>query len=144
MIAASSAVPWSLPVQTRPIALAVATVLLTVIGAAFALGGALLLVLATGRIPLLDSLDAFGPAVMVGVGSIVLAWFAWLAAGSLWRRRARGWTASLVVAIVGVAAALTAVANAGAQSLVVVGLLLTALTVAFLLVPSTRRAAGIA
>jgi hypothetical protein len=81
---------------------------------------------------------------MVGVGSIVLAWFAWLAAGSLWRRRARGWTASLVVAIVGVAAALTAVANAGAQSLVVVGLLLTALTVAFLLVPSTRRAAGIA
>src|SRR5262245_23440209 len=94
------------PVPTRrPVALAIATALVTVIGAGFALGGALLLVLASGRVPFLDSVNAFGAIVLVGVGSIVLAWFAWLAAGSLWRGRARGWTASLVIALVAVGAA---------------------------------------
>ena len=130
--------------QTRPLALAFATVLLTAIGLAFALGGAALLVLATGRIPFLDSVDAVGPALLVGVGAIVAAWFAWLAAGSLWRGRARGWVASLIIAIVAAGAALTAVANAGTQGLVAVGFVITALTVTFLLVPSTRRAAGVA
>ena len=128
----------------RPLALAVATALLTVIGGAFALGGALLLVLATGRIPFLDSVNAFGAIVLVGVGSIVLAWFAWLAAGSLWRGRARGWTASLVIAIVAVGSALTAVVNSGGQGLVAVGLILTACALGFVLAPSTRHAAGIA
>ena len=128
----------------RPLALAVATALLTVIGGAFALGGALLLVLATGRIPFLDSVNAFGAIVLVGVGSIVLAWFAWLAAGSLWRGRARGWTASLVIATVAVGAALTAAVNAGGQGLVPVGLVLTACALGFVVAPSTRHAAGIA
>ena len=128
----------------RPLALAVATALLTVIGGAFALGGALLLVLATGRIPFLDSVNAFGAIVLDGVGSIVLAWFAWLAAGSLWRGRARGWTASLVIATVAVGAALTAAVNAGGQGLVTVGLVLTACALGFVVAPSTRHAAGIA
>jgi hypothetical protein len=126
------------------VALAVATALLTVIGAAFALAGSLLLVLATGRIPFLDSLNAFGAVVLVGVGAIALAWFAWLAAGSLWRGRARGWTASLVIAVVAVGAALTAAVNSGGQGLVVVGLVLTACALGFVLAPSTRHAAGVA
>ena len=129
--------------QTRPLALALATVLLTVIGVAFALGGALLLVLATGRIPLLDSVNAVGPVLLVGIGAIVAAWFAWLAAGSLWRGRARGWVASLIVAVVSVGAALTVVGNAGPQALVLVGTAVTVLAFLFLVVPSTRAAVGV-
>ena len=128
----------------RPLALALATALLTVIGAAFALVGALLFVLASGRIPFLDSLNAFGAVVLIGLGAIVLAWFAWLAAASLWRGRARGWTGSLAVAVVAAGGAVTAVANAGGQAPLVIGLVLTVATLALLLVPSTRHAAGVA
>ena len=128
----------------RPLALALAVALLTVIGAAFALGGALLLVLATGRIPFLDSLNAFGAVVLVGAGAIAFAWFAWLAAGSLWRGRARGWVASLVIAVVAVGSAAVALANSGSQAPLVVGMLLTSVALVAVLLPSTRRAAGIA
>ncbi len=107
-------------------------------GAAFAIGGLLLLWLASGRAPLLDS-----PAepVLYGVMAAVAFGFAgaaWLSAIDLWQGRARGWAGALVIAVIAVGGAVSALAEGGLQAPLVVGLALTLATFCSLLAAAPR------
>ena len=129
---------------SRPIALVTAATLTAATGFGFAVGGLLLLALASGQLPFLDSVRATGVLVAMGVAALVAAGLAWVAAVDLWRGHALGWAASLVVGIVALDGALTAVLTSSVQAPLLGGLAMTVATVVALLATPTRAAVGLA
>lgn len=126
----------------RPLPLAIASGLVAIIGAGLATVGVFLLAIAAGAVPFLDS--AHPVVALLGVGAVAAAGASFVAAVALWQRRAWAWVASFAIAAAGILGALVALSTSGAQAPTVLGLALTAATVALLVAPSAREAAGIA
>ena len=129
--------------STRSTTFVIAVALVGATGAAFAIGGLLLVWLASGRAALLLSPGAPGVLVLTAAMSIAVAVAAWIAAVDLWHGRARGWAGALGVAVVAVAAAAGALAEGGLQPPLVVGAALTLATFVSLLAAAPRQQASV-
>lgn len=127
----------------RPLTLATATALIVVIGTGIALVGALLLLVAAGGIAFLPPSRMSGVVGFLGIVALVIAAVTYTAAFGLWRRRPWGWVSSSAIAVSSVIGAVIALQTAGSQPPVAAGLVLTLMTVALLIAPSTRSASGI-
>jgi hypothetical protein len=128
--------------NARPLPLAVASGLVVIIGAGLTVVGLLLLAVAAGTIAFLDSAR---PAVgLLGALALAAAAASFVSAAALWQGRPWAWVASLAIAVAGVTGAVIALSTSGTQAPTVIGLVLTAATVALLIAPSTRTSAGIA
>jgi hypothetical protein len=130
-------------VNTRPVTLVIAPVLVAATGVAYSVGGLLLLALASGRLPFLGSTSGAGVLATTGVVSLVLAVVTWLAAVDLRRGHLRGWAASLITGFIAFDAALTAVLTGDISAPLLAALGLTSATVVALLASTTRREVGL-
>lgn len=129
----------------RPLTLAASVVLLAIIGAGLGFVGLLLLAVASGVVPLLDSAGGLaGPAGLLGMAFGGAAVVVFVMAVGLWMGRGWAWLGSLAVAVAAVIGALIALETSGQQLPIQLGLVLTVSAVALLLAPSTRSASGIA
>jgi hypothetical protein len=130
--------------DTRPVTLALAAVLLAVIGAGVGFVGAFLLAIAAGAIPLLDSSGGLlAPVGLLGMAAVVAAVLVLVASTALWLRRAWAWAVSLAIAVAGVIGAVIAISTAGSQVPNLIGLVMTVGATALLVAPSTRAAVRI-
>jgi hypothetical protein len=134
------------PLMTpRPLTLAAAVVLVTIVGAGVSFVGLMLLAVAAGAVAFLDPVGGLlGFVGLLGFASIAVAVAIVVLAVTLWQRRSWGWVGSLAVAVAGVIGALIALGSAGSQLPIQLGLVTMVAAVALLLAPSTRSAAGIA
>ena len=127
---------------SRPLPLAIASGLVAIIGAGLAVVGLLLFAVAAGAIAFLDS--AHPVVALLGALAVASAAASFVSAAALWQGRAWAWVASMAIAVAGVTGAVIAVSTSGAQTPTLLGLVITAATVALLVAPSTRTSAGIA
>ena len=128
----------------RPVTLATSAVLVAIIGLSIAAVGAILLALAGGGLADLGLRGIASTALpLTGAAMVVAGISAIGAAVGLWLGYPWAWAASLVVALVAVSGAIVALATAGFQLPLAVGLVLTAAATSLLLAPSTRSAVGV-
>ena len=128
----------------RPVTLATSAVLVAIIGLSIAAVGAILLALAGGGLADLGLRGIASTALpLTGAAMVVAGISAIGAAAGLWLGYPWAWAASLVVALVAVWGAFAALATAGFQLPLAVGLVLTAAATSLLLAPSTRSAVGV-
>ena len=127
----------------RPITLALAAVLLAVIGTGLGVVGLLLLAVAAGFVAFLAG-GVHGFVAVLGVVTLGSAAVTAAGAAGLWMRRGWAWTVSLIVAISVVIGALIAIDSAGTQTPILIGLAMGVATTTLLLAPPTRSAAGVA
>jgi hypothetical protein len=120
----------------------VSVALVAATGAAFAIGGLLLLWLAVSQAQHLGAVDTAAIVALMGATSFGVAVLGWLAAFDLWTGRERGWVEALVVSVLAVGGAISALAESGPQAPVLVGAALTLATFASLLAAAPRQRSG--
>jgi hypothetical protein len=125
-------------VHTRSTTFVLAVALVAATGAAFAIGGLVLVWLARGGAVHQVSAETTGILLLLGVLSFAVAGVAWAAVVDLWHGRSRGWPGALAVAVLAVGAALSALVDGGLQAPLVVGGLLSLGTFGTLLASAPR------
>ena len=132
-------------VHARSTIFLVSVALVAATGAAFAVGSLLLLWLALTQAQHSGAADtAAFVACMGGAASFGVAVLASVATVDLWAGRERGWVEALVVAVLAVGGAISALAESGPQAPVLVGVALTLATFASLLAAAPRPRSGFA
>ena len=131
-------------VHARSTTVLVSVALVAATGAAFAIGGLLLLWLAISQLQHLGGLDSAAIVALMGATSFGVAVLAWVAALDMWSGRERGWAEALVVSVLAVGGAISALAESGPQAPVLVGALLTLATFASLLAGAPKQPGGFA
>ena len=129
----------------RPLPLVTAAAGLALITGSFALVAVFLLVLAAGVLPFLDSVGGMrGVLALLAAVALGVTGLATASLVGLWRGRDWGWGGSLLIALLAAIGGLVALDSSGAQLPVLIGVGLTMGTLGLLLLPATRRSAGVA
>lgn len=131
-------------VHARSTTFLVSVALVAATGAAFAIGGLLLLWLAVSPAQHLGAVEAAAIVGLLGATSLGVAVLGWMAAFDLWAGRERGWVEALVVSVLAVGGAVSALVESGPQAPVLVGGVLTLATFASLLAGAPKQPAGFA
>jgi hypothetical protein len=128
--------------SARPATLALAVVLVALIGTGLAVVGVLLLALWVGLVAFLAG-GVHGFVAVLGLTGIAAAAVTYAAAAGLWLGRPTVWAASLVIAGAAVIGAVVAIATSGAQAPSLAGLALGGAAGVLLVAPETRLAARV-